>query len=285
MVVLVVLAITRAHVADFAGVGRLSTGYTSLRLLGTGLIGVPAFIGAFWGAPLVARELESGTHRLAWTQSVTRTRWLATRIVLTALIAAVLTGAFSLVFTWWSAPFDAVGNRIGTANFGQRGIVPVAYAVFALALGVLAGTVLRRTLPAMAVTLAGFLVTRFAFQWAIRPHLITAETATLPNDLFGPQAAGPEGGGWILSSKTVDATGNTLSTGQIDRLLGRSCDMGRAADPSDLSRCADRLGLRNVVRWHPDSHFWTLQLAESAAFLAVALFLIAISFWWLRRAT
>lgn len=285
VIVLAVLTVTRTHVARFAGTGQLSTGYESLRLLGTGLIGVPAFMGAFWGAPLVARELETGTHRLAWTQSVTRTRWLATRLGLTIVVAAVLTGAFSVAFTWWSQPFDAVGNRVGTATFGQRGIVPVAYAVFAIALGTLVGTVLRRTVPAMAVALAGFFVTRFAFQWVVRPHLTAAETGILRQNLFGQRSPGLEGGGWILSSHTVDAAGSTLSHTQIDRLLAESCDLGRAANSSDLSRCADRIGLHDVVRWHPGSHFWTLQLTESAAFLAMAVVLAAISFWWLRHRT
>ena len=73
-----VLLATQQRVAELAGTDELGTGYESLRLLGTGLIGVPAFIGAFWGAPLLARELEAGTHRLAWTQSITRRRWLTT---------------------------------------------------------------------------------------------------------------------------------------------------------------------------------------------------------------
>lgn len=154
----VVLLVTRIHVAELADSDELSSGYRSLQLLGTALVGVPAFIGAFWGAPLVARELEAGTHRLAWTQSVTRRRWLATKLAIAGAIAVVVSGVFSLLFTWWSLPFDRLGNRIGTANFGQRGIAPIAYALFALVLGTLLGTVIRRTQPAMAATLAGFFV-------------------------------------------------------------------------------------------------------------------------------
>ena len=108
------------------------------------------------------------------------------------------------MFSWWSLPFDQLGNRVGTANFGQRGIVPIAYALFALALGTLAGGVLRRTLPAMATTLAGFFLVRFAFQLAVRPHLLTTVTATLPNTVFGQRdATGATSGRWIVSSTTV----------------------------------------------------------------------------------
>lgn len=102
--VVIVLVLTRDHVAAVADTDKLSTVYKSLRLLGTALIGVPAFIGAFWGAPLLAHEFEAKTFRLAWTQSVTRRRWLATKLVVVSLAAIVIAGGFSLVFSWWSGP-------------------------------------------------------------------------------------------------------------------------------------------------------------------------------------
>lgn len=277
-----VLALTRAHIARYAGTDQLSTPYESLRLVGTGIIGVPAFIGAFWGAPLVARELEMGTHRLAWTQGVTRTRWLWTRLGLAALVAAFLTAAVSVAFTWWSAPFDELGNRIGTANFGQRGVTPVAYAVFALALGTLSGTVLRRTLPAMAVTLLGFFVARFSFQWVVRNRLIGTVEVTLPNNSFGQRP--PGSGGWILSTRTVDASGQALDARQLDHIAA-SCGLTRGGDEGAVFRCIDRLGVHDIVTWHPASHFWPMQLAESAAFLAMAAAVAFACFWWLRHRT
>jgi ABC-type transport system involved in multi-copper enzyme maturation permease subunit len=279
-----VLILTSDHIARVAGTDQLTTGYESLRLLGTGLVGAPAVIGAFWGAPLLAREIETGTYRLAWTQSVTRRRWLTTRLAVTALGAVVVVGSFSLVFTWWSAPFDEFGNRIGTANFGQRGIVPVAYAMFALALGTFAGAVLRRTLPAMGATLAGFFVVRFSFQWLVRAHLVAATTATLPNNSFGQrdeQLAGM--GGWVLSSHTVDATGQRLTDSQIDRLLVEACHLTRDSTRADSIACIDRLGIHDVAKVHPASHFWPLQLWESAIFLALAATLVALSVWWIRN--
>jgi hypothetical protein len=277
-----VLALTRAHVAAYAGTDQLTTPYESLRLLGTGPVGVPAFIGAFWGAPLVAREIEAGTHRLAWTQTVTRGRWLAARLSIAAVVAVVLTAGFSLVFTWWSLPFDRLGNRVGTANFGQRGIAPIAYVVFALVLGTLAGAVLRRTLPAMAVTLVGFFVVRFGFQLALRGRLVGAVTASLPNAAFGPR----EGvDGWVVSSRTVDATGHVIGTGQLDRVLAEACHLDRASPPDAFPQCAHRLGIHDVVTWHPGSQFWSLQLAESAAFLALAAVLAVACVWWLRHRT
>ena len=284
VVVVVVLVVTRDHVAAAADPDTVSTVYKSLRLLGTALIGVPAFIGAFWGAPLLAHEFETGTFRLAWTQSVTRRRWLATRVGVVGLVAILIAGVFSLVFSWWSGPFDQVGNRIGTANFGQRGVVPIAYALFALALGTLAGGVLRRTLPAIVATLAGFFVVRFAFQLAVRPRLLSTVTATLPNNVFGQRDGnGATSGGWILSSTTVDRAGHVLTNAQIDRIVRRSCDVTTRTTTADLGRCADRIGLHDVVRMHPASQFWSLQLLEAMSFVILAAVLMIASFWWIRR--
>jgi ABC-type transport system involved in multi-copper enzyme maturation permease subunit len=280
-----VLVGTHGHIAT-ADLDDLGTGYQSLRLLGTGLIGLPAFLGAFWGAPLVARELETGTHRLVWTQGVSRGTWLWTRLGVLALAALALTSVGSLVFTWWSAPFDAAGNRLGTANFGQRGIAPMAYTLFALALGTLLGTVMRRTLPAMAATLAGFFVVRFTFQWVVRAHLLATETVTRPTNQFGPvPGSSATDGAWVLSSHTVDAAGRAVSDREVNDAIAAACHVTRATTSEDLARCAGRLGLQDVVQVHPANHFWALQAMESAAFVGLAVLLAVGSAWWLRHRT
>jgi ABC-type transport system involved in multi-copper enzyme maturation permease subunit len=282
--VCIVLVVTRGHVAAVGDPDNLSKNYQYLRLLGTGLIGVPAFIGAFWGAPMLAREFEAGTHRLAWTQSVTRGRWLASKLAIAVVAAVVLVGAFSALFTWWSLPLDHFGNRIGTANFGQRGIVPVAYALFALSLGTLLGTILRRTLPAMAATLVGFFVVRFAFQLFVRAHLVAPTIATRPTTMYGT-TEGSAGGvtGWAVSSKTVDATGHVIGGRQLDQLLADACSLTRESGGNDFARCADRLGIHDVVRIHPDSQFWAMQAWEAAIFVVLAAALALATYWWLER--
>ncbi len=280
-----ILVATRSHIAATPE-DELSTFYTQLQLLGTVLVGVPAAIGVFWGAPLLARELELGTHRLAWTQSVTRRRWLGTRLGVLALLAVVATVVFAALFTWWSLPIDAHGNRIGTANFGQRGIAPVAYAVFALALGTFVGTVVRRTLPAMAITAVAFFVARYTFQLAVRPHL--AGTVELPRGLsmFGPGANDPaSAGAWVVSSKTVDGNGRVIPSGSADRILAEACNLTRDSTEGAFRQCADSLGLHDVVTAHPASQFWTMQAWESLAFCALGAALVAASFWWVRHRT
>jgi hypothetical protein len=127
---------------------------TLASLLGPALLAIPALLGMFWGAPLVARELESGTFRLAWTQSVTRRRWLSVRVALVGVAALAVAGVASWLVTWWFAPLDAVNlNRFDPSVFTTRGVVAIGYAGFAFALGVAAGALTRRTLPAIGATL------------------------------------------------------------------------------------------------------------------------------------
>jgi ABC-type transport system involved in multi-copper enzyme maturation permease subunit len=283
--ILVAIIATRSHIAATPE-EDLSTMSKQLQLLGTVLIGVPAAIGAFWGAPLLARELELGTHRLAWTQGVTRRKWLGTKLIVLAAAAVLVSGVFAALFTWWSLPLDAHGNRIGTANFGQRGIAPIAYSLFALALGTLVGTVTRRTLPAMATTLIGYFIARFTFQWVVRPQLVDTVTVTGPTTMFGPpEADAPTVGAWVLSNTTVDATGRAISSGEADRLMVEACGLTRDSSAESWARCADEIGIHDVAKVHPGSHFWPLQVWESAVFIGLAVALVLAAFWWIRHRT
>ena len=159
-----------------------TSGYVTFgRVLGYAVYAVPALAGMFWGAPLVARELAAGTHRLAWTQSITRTRWLAAQLAVAGLASMIVAGLFSFMVTWWASPLDSVsGNRFTPAVFGARGIVPVGYAAFAFTLGVTAGVLFRRTLPAMALTLAVFAAVQVAMPLWVRPHLLAPVQAAVP---------------------------------------------------------------------------------------------------------
>jgi ABC-2 family transporter protein len=131
---------------------------------------IPALIGIFWGAPLVAREIESGSIRLFLTQSVSRSRWLGSKLLLVALGSVIVGGLASLMITWWAGPWDHY-NNLPFGTFNVRNIVPVAYCLFSFALGACVGVVIRRTIAAMAVTLILFACVLGAFGQWIRPHL------------------------------------------------------------------------------------------------------------------
>lgn len=125
-------------------------GNSTLRTwLGIFVVVTPGIVGIFWGAPLAAREFETGTHRLVWTQSVTRTRWLAAKIAVIGFASILFAGLISLLVTWWTSPLDRVSMNT-FANFDQRDVVPIGYAAFAFALGLSAGVLIRRAVPAMA---------------------------------------------------------------------------------------------------------------------------------------
>ena len=181
--------------------------------LGAFIIIIPALIGVFWGAPLLARELETGTHRLAWTQSVTRTRWLATKVVIIGVASIITAAAFSVIIALWLSPFDKVaGNRFSPGTFSQRGIVPIAYAVFAFALGVAAGALIRRLLPAMVATLVGFAAVRLVVQQWVRPHSRHHCTSPPRSSIGRPPSAKASGSCRRASSTKPDTPSRLIAT-------------------------------------------------------------------------
>ena len=283
--------------------------YPRVKLIGSLLIGAPALIGIFWGAPLVAGELENRTHLLAWTQSVTRTRWIVTKLVVVGLITAAAAGLYSLAVTWWAIPFDRIGaDRIAPGTFDQRGVVPIAYALFAFALGVTAGVLIRRTLPAMAVTLAGFVGVRMFIQYVVRPHLITPlhRIIALSTNLAVGIKRSPTGvslvtgrpdlhGAWVTGSTVVNAAGQ----GPTTAVIRNACAAALAPPPPPSGKsnvpppgalrafreCMHNLGLsyHQVLTYQPGSRFWNLQLLESAIFVALAGLMAVITVLWVRR--
>jgi hypothetical protein len=276
---------------------------------------LPALIGLFWGAPLITRELEAGTHRLVWSQSITRTRWLAVKLALTGLAAVAAAGLGSLAVDWWSDPIDktAAGDfpRMAPLLFDARGIVPIGYAAFAFALGVTVGMLVRRTLPAMAITLAVFLAVQIAMPSLVRPHLIapirstTEITASNLDGLSTRRGGGPVRvitkapdtgaytGAWVLSSHAVDASGHAVDTISLSRTgacgppEGGPAQQPAGAKPGDeLSTCfaeMKRLGYRQRVTYQPASRFWAFQWYETGIYIALALGLAGFCFWRIRH--
>jgi hypothetical protein len=185
------------------------------------LVAAPALIGLFWGAPLIAREVEAGTHRIAWNQSVTRTRWTLVKLGLVGLAAVATAGLLSLIVTWWAGPIDAAslaggaaqaaatagGNgahitfsgfaeaRLDPVIFDARGVAPLGDAALAFALGVAAGVLLRRTLSAMAVTLLVFVAIQVVVPNFVRPYLLPPAHVTVPMSIQHQQISTNAGTG------------------------------------------------------------------------------------------
>jgi hypothetical protein len=277
--------------------------YWSLYLFGVILILLaPAVIGLFWGAPLIARELEDGTSALAWNQSITRTRWLAVKLTVGGLAAMAVTEGLSLMQAWWAAPIGrAVGRggggtdlamgRFSSLVFATHGITPLGYAAFAFTLGVTVGALIQRTVPAMAVTLAIFAVVQIAMPLWIRPHLFPAQHTVIPvTSLDGislqQHAGGPndtsltlgalnlpgQPGAWLLSSSAVNDAGQPVS------IIPASCATPSMESPPAFMDCLASHGVREAISYQPASRYWAFQWTETAIYVALALALAGYCF-------
>ncbi len=168
---------------------------------------LPLFAGLFWGAPLVAREVEHGTHRLVWTQGISRRRWALAKFGLVGAGVILVAACYALLVTWWRAPLDqTTGQRFPWPLFDLEGPVLVGYTLFALALGVFAGTLTRKTQTAMAITLAGFLAIRLPVGLLARPRFLAPLERTFP--VAGTTAPNQLSGDWILGAGVYDAQGS-----------------------------------------------------------------------------
>lgn len=263
-----------------------------VHLAGAGAsFGLPALVGAFWGAPTVARELESGTYRIAWSQTVSRRRWLLVKLSIGGLAAALVAGVLSLALTSWAQPIDDAHATLAQASpvtplvFPTRGVVPIGYAIFAFALGVTVGLMLRKTLAAVAVTLA-LVVAAQVGAVELRPliaepvHRVTALTAERVgmiermNDVVTKVEAWPsEADSWQLSNAIVTTPGGPEYRGPTDQ---EKC----------TPDCQEWLGAQRLLqeeRYVPAGNFWLAQWRELGILITLAAALSLISLWWIRR--
>ena len=261
--------------------GGPTVGFVSLIVLAT-----PVLAGLFLGAPMVAAEFEAGTTQFAWVQGVTRARWLAVKAGWLLLAAAAWGGVLAALTTWWASPTNAEhGSEFYPGRFDVLYLVPVGYAVFAMALGICAGALIRRTVPAMAVTLGGFIAVRLAVTLWLRPHYMSAVTAV--RNL--PAQINLTGSYWLISQGVRDPAGQLISNparyqgGEAEAFgvpvsyLPKAC-AGLASPRGGLtSSCRAALtGFRSFVTYQPASRFWTFQGIETGLFVVLAAILLTV---------
>ncbi|MEV4866836.1 ABC transporter permease [Streptomyces ossamyceticus] len=244
--------------------------YGTAMYLGSAIINIAPLLIAIWaGAALIGRELENGTAKLAWTQSVTPARWLAAKL---ALPAGLLTAGTLLLVQLHRIMWQAHDSRWKGAGVWQwhdsqilisNGPVAVAHVLLGLAVGVLIGLLTRRSLASMGYgffTMGGLL---YALE-LVRPHLWPAKTATNPAATGQPPYIG----------MTVEEGGITPGGDRVPDLCLMSTDCMPGEDVVGYYR-----------DYHPASHFWPLQLVETGVVLAVTAVLVVLSFRLLRRRT
>ena len=291
--------------SDIVGVG----GYDMLYMLGLVIIlAAPAVIGIFWGAPLIAGELEAGTHYLAWTQSITRTRWLAVKLTLIGLAAIAVTEAMSLMQTWWATPIslavargacctELAMNQFSPLVFAAHGITPIGYAAFAFALGVTVGVLVRRAVLAMALTLAIFAALQVAVPLWVRPHLFPpVHTITTIGSWASVDMQVRPDATFVLTpdgfrepeASVISIDGPLNADGKPFGTFPAACKPGPGSAGSKdaytaMLRCLDSQGVRIGVTYQPASSYWRFQWTETAIYLFLSLGLLGYCFWRIRR--
>jgi hypothetical protein len=232
---------------------------------------VPLLLGLFWGAPLVAKELEDGTHSLVWTQGITRQHWMRTNVTWVLLAAAVWGSALAALVSWWRTPENALGTRFDA--FDVQGIVPVAYSLFAVALGIAVGSLFTRVLPAIATTLGAFVAVRVAIGVYLRPHFLAPLTT-----LGSLAGTGAPSGAWVISSGITGPGGHPLGRSFSLDQIPAACQHGGIGEKGLLLPCLVAHGYRQAVTYQPAGRFWAFQGMEAAIFVVLTGALIAVAF-------
>jgi ABC-2 family transporter protein len=238
----------------------------------------PALIGAFAGAPVLARELETGTFRFAWTQGIGRRRWTLGKLVPLAIAVTAAAGALSVLSWWYFEPFFAAhfGTPLAPALFDLRGVAYAAWTLAAFSIAALAGMFIRRVVPAMAATLAACLGLALVPGLWLRQHYL-APLLTTRNVLPGYA--------WIMNQwftmggKFAFAVPQKSAT--IAGLIQRHCP---SAPPSEtLGQCLAQHGYTQWTSYQPVTRFWPFQWIEGGWLLALSVLLIAATVWLVRR--
>lgn len=260
--------------------------YGSPGLLGFVQVLLPGLVGAFAGAPLLARELESGTFRYAWTQGVGRLRWAASLLIPGAVWSAAALGAFGALVAWRNEPLVAAGttDRLEGSSFPATGMAAVGWTLAAFALGVFAGLIWRRVIPALATTIVIWFGLAVLASTKLRLHYLTPLTTTSVNPK-GPASQSvadwwSKGGVRIDTAQlnhVLQAAGiQTLSRGHSEQAAPGS----NIVDPFDYLA---RHGYTHVTSYQPDSRYWAFQWIEFGWLALLAVVSLAATFWLLRR--
>jgi hypothetical protein len=247
------------------------------------LLVVPVLLGVFLGAPLVARELETGTFRFAWTQGCGRVRWTVTKL---ALLAAVLTGAawaFSELFSWYYHPFLALHltTEFLPIVFALRGVDFAAWTLAAFAIAAFAGAAIRRTVPAMAAALAAWTVLDVLTTLVLRPHYQAPLTIRGGAPFQQPSSLG---NAWVVGQWLTGPDGKTVSQATASNLMQHApASVQNSPDPNAVSAW---LGQHRYVQWwayQPVSRFWHFQFIEGGWLLVLAILLGGATVWLVRH--
>ena len=248
--------------------------------LSTLLHGVPLAAAALLAIPTL-QELERGTHRLAWTQSISRRRWSLVRIGFTASVVALVSAVWAAAAADWRASIlRGQARTFAQDAFELAPAVLFGYGLFALALGLAAAVVFRRLVPTLALLAVGFIGTRIFTTFVLREQYRAPVKETIPasNDI-GQFTAFQDR--WILDESWLTRTSERLSWERVYQLCPPVVDEQNTE--TDYQQCLVDNGLQYFRAYHPADRFGQFQLIETALYLGVAAGLFAFAYWWLTR--
>jgi hypothetical protein len=265
---------------------NLHDGYAQPGFLGILLLFLPAVIGAFAGAPVLARELETGTFRYAWTQGVGRTRWALTAIVPGAAAVTGVMGAFGALASWHNRPLVQAGinPRLRSTDFPVTGLAAAGWALLGFALGVVAGLVWRRVIAGLATALAAWFGLALLTADVLRPHYLTQLTTSSLRI----------GGRNVTFDQWWDKGGVRVSNAEINSVLrkigfqevsggGKVTVHPGSQSGVDPYQYLVQHGYTQVTSYQPDSRYWTFQWIEFGWLTALAVLLLGAGLWLVRR--
>jgi hypothetical protein len=238
------------------------------------LLAVPVLVGAFVGGPVLARELESGTFRFAWTQGAGRMRLAAARLVPLAVVLTAAAYGLSALFSWYISPFvqSGVTGKFPMQLFGTMGTDFAAWTLFSFALTAFAGVLLRRTVTALAASLVFLTVADVVTIMAMRQHYLT------PVVVSGAEPASP--GNWVIGNWFTSTSG-----GPVDQNAAAFV-VGHLPPGASASQTIGALASHHYLQWwsyQPASRWWEYQLVEGGWLLAASVLLIAAAVLLIRR--
>jgi hypothetical protein len=262
-----------AHAADRSTCGPLEelfqNQFSAIMSLPLFLLALPVLLGALVGAPLVAREVEQRTHLLVWTQSITRFRWLRVKLALVLGVGLLAAGALLALLIWWETPITQFRGYFG-GSFDFSGPAWLGAALLALALGIFAGTLTRRTVLAVFITLALFVAIRVPVELYWRPHFEPPITVTWPLGQDTPPVTLSDQD-WTIARGWIDAQGNKTNNLECNAV-------------QTLTQCLQSEGFRgNYLTYQPADRFWTFQWIETGIYLAFSVLALGVAVWLVRR--
>jgi len=272
-------AACRGLVNSFNGTGGFISNGLALQV-------VPVLVGAFVGAPMLAREMENGTFRYAWTQGFGRWRWAFAKVVGLAGVVTAASAAIDVLFTWYYQPYyAAVNDRMSLTDlslfapglFDLREVTLAAWTLVAFAIGALAGMLIRRVVPAIIATLAAYAGLAFAAGGYLREHYV-APIVTTRLDVFAPA--------WILSREWTKA-GRSVSQSFLSQVLqgGGANLAGKGGVPQAIAswRYLVQHGYTQWTTYQPTNRFWPFQVIEGSWLLVLSVLLMTVTVWLVRR--